>query len=169
MKNYAYILVFLFVSTFSFSQSKVGTIDVNYILSKMPELKTVNDSLNAYGTRLDKQITIEIERYQQLIDEYTKNESTYSQSALEEKQLEILTLENNINKLRQNAIQLIQLKDDDLKRPLYEKIGQSLEKVAKSGGYTQVLSLDMNSNVVYIDDQYDLTDSVLQDLGLPID
>ena len=51
-------------------------------------------------------------------------------------------------------------------QPLYNKVGQSLERVAESGGYTQVLLRD--NNVVYIDNRFDLTMAVLKDLGIEV-
>lgn len=169
MKKVLFSTFLLLATTVVFSQTKVGTIDVNYIMSKMPELQSINDSLVAYGNRLDNQINLELDLYQQKLEDYQKNMESYTQEVLQEKQLEILNLESNIAKLRQNAIQLIQIREDELSRPLYEKIGKSLQKVAQAGNYTQVLATDQNSNVVFIDDNYDLTLQVMQDLGLPLD
>lgn len=169
MKKVLFCTFLMLATTVVFSQSKVGTIDVNYIMSKMPELQSVNDSLIAYGNQLDTQINLELDLYQQKIEDYQKNVESYSEEVLQEKQLELLSLESNIAKLRQNAIQLIQIREDELSRPLYDKIGKSLQKVAQAGNYTQVLATDHNSYVVFIDDNYDLTLQVMQDLGIPLD
>lgn len=169
MKKIAFVFLFLSAYTLVQSQSKVGTVEVDYILSKMPELTVVNDSINAYGTRLDTQIQGKIDQYQKLVDAYNAGEATFTQEQIQEKQLEIYTLENEINKVRQNAIQLLQIRDNELKRPLYEKIGASMEKIAKAEKYTQIFSIDMESDLVYVDPAYDITTAILKDLGLPLD
>ncbi len=66
-------------------------------------------------------------------------------------------------------MQLIRIKEDELKRPLYQNIAQSLEKIAKAENYTQVLSLTDNNTVIYIDPNFDLTLSILKDLGISIE
>jgi len=169
MKKTALVLLFLGTYALVQSQSKVGTVEVDYILSKMPELAVVNDSINAYGTKLDVQIQGKINQYQKLIEAYNAGEGTFTQEQAQEKQVEIYTLETEINKVRQNAIQLLQIKDNELKRPLYEKIGASLQKIAKAESYTQIFSINVDSDLVYIDPNYDITNAILKDLGLPLD
>lgn len=169
MKKIALVFLLLISYTFVQSQNKVGTIDVTLILSKMPELNTVNDSIYAFGNKIDTQIQGKIDEYQKLIETYNSTESTLTQEQAQEKQVEIYTLENEITKLRQNAIQLLQLKDNELKRPLYEKIVVSMEKIAKADNYSQIFSIDMDSNLVYINPDFDITIAVLNDLGLPLD
>ena len=78
----------------------------------------------------------------------------------------ILNVETNINKFQQNAQKLITIKRDEELSPLYEKIGRSLEKVAKAQKYTQVM--ERTSNLVYIDNNFDLTLAVLNDMGIEV-
>ena len=76
--------------------------------------------------------------------------------------------ENDITKFRQNASKLLPLEQNRLLQPLYNKIGTALEEVAKAEGYTQILTVS-NSGLAYLDSNYDLTDTVLTKLGIPLD
>ena len=55
---------FLFLSITSFAQSKVGTIDIDYILTQMPELLEVQKQVEAYGKELDVDFNKKFRRVQ---------------------------------------------------------------------------------------------------------
>lgn len=77
-----------------------------------------------------------------------------------------MVMQNELGQYQQNGNQLLALRQEDFMQPLYTKVGQSLERVAEAGGYTQVLLRD--NNVVYIDNRFDLTLAVLEDLGIEV-
>lgn len=159
-------ILVLFVCVSSFAQSKVGTIDVDFIVSKMPELKTVQNVVEQYGKQLDTDLTAKITAYEALIQDYKDNESTYTLIQKKEKQDAIVAMEQDIAKFQQNGAKLIALKREDQMRPLYEKIGVSVEKIAAEQGFTQILQI--TDTVVYLDKNYDVTITVLKDMGITV-
>ncbi len=169
MKNTALLILIFFTSISGFAQSKVGTVDIDFIISKMPELPQVNENLREYGTGLEKQLQDKMTTYQNMLETYNASVDTFTPQQMQDKQSEILVLEEEITKFRQNGIQLIRLREDELKRPLYQKIGQSLEKIAKAQNYTQVLSVGDNNAVIYLDPALDLTLAIIADLGIVLE
>lgn len=161
------IILLLFVSLTTFAQSKVGTIDVDYVLSKMPEIKVIQTQVEDYGKELDADFNKKLETYNAMVQAYTDGESEFTIGQKKQKQEEILATEQDLNKFQENGTKLINLRRDELVRPLYQKIGVSLEKIARDESFTQVLQL--NGTIVYIDENYDLTDKVLTDLGIALD
>jgi outer membrane protein len=159
-------ILFIFISLSSFAQSKVGTIDIDFILSKMPELPEIQKQIEDYGKELDVDFNENLDSYNALVKAYTDGETGFSEAEKKEKQTEILTAENDLGKFQQNGTKLISIKRDDLVRPLYQKIGVALEKIAKAEGYTQVLQID--KNIVYLDNNLDLTLLVLKELGIEL-
>ncbi|MBZ0326845.1 MAG: OmpH family outer membrane protein [Altibacter sp.] len=160
-------ILFLFISFSAFSQTKVGTVDVDFILSKMPEIPSVQKQVEDYGKELDADFKKNLEAYDALVKAYTEGEAGLTIAQKKTKQEEIIAAENDLNKIQQNGSKLMNIKRDELLRPLYQKIGVSLEKIAKAEGYTQVLQLD--NSVVYADNTYDLTLTILKDLGITIE
>lgn len=148
------------------SQTKVGTIDIDYILAQMPELTSVQEAVNAYGKELNSELDKKMSAYQKLVNEYASSDVTYTINQRKTMQDSILKEEANLNKYRQNATQLIQLKRDEELQPLYNKIATSLEKVAKQEGYTQVM--ERTTTLVYIDNTFDLTLAVLKEMGIEV-
>jgi outer membrane protein len=156
----------LFICVSGFAQSKVGTIDVDFIVSKMPELKNVQTVVAQYGKQLDTDLSAKITTYEALIQDYKENETTYTLIQKKEKQDAIVASEQDITKFQQNGAKLIGLKREDQLRPLYEKIGVSVEKIAAEQGFTQLLQI--TDTVVYLDKNFDVTVAVLSDLGITI-
>ncbi len=160
-------ILFLFISVTAFAQTKVGTVDVDFILSKMPELPAVQKQIEDYGKELDEEFNKNLEAYNALVKDYTDGEAGFTIAQKKTKQEEILNAENELNKFQQNGTKLINIKRDELVRPLYQKIGVALEKVSKEESFTQVLQLD--ATIVYADNNYDLTIKVLKELGITIE
>ena len=148
------------------AQSKVGTVDVEYIISAMPELEQVRTDVTSYNDGLESQSKLKINTFQTLVDSYQQNESTYNEAIKKEKQSEIIALENDIKQFQQNSNKLIQLKQDELIQPLYQIIGDALNAVSKEEKFTQVFTI--NNNIVYLDPKMDLTIKVMKKMGLPI-
>lgn len=159
-------IAFLFLCVTGFAQSKVGTIDVDYIISQMPELSSVQKQIEDYGNGLDANLRKKLTEYQTAIDKYKTDEFSLTIKQKKGRQDSIIAMENDIQKFQQNGNQLIVLKQEEYLKPLYEKIGIALEKIAKAEGYTQVLM--RNNDVVYIDNRFDLTLAVLKELGIEI-
>ncbi len=160
-------ILFLFISVTAFAQTKVGTVDVDFILSKMPELPAIQKQIEDYGKELDTEFNKNLEAYNALVEAYTNGEAGFTIAQKKTKQEEILNAENELNKFQQNGTKLINIKRDELVRPLYQKIGVALEKVSKEESFTQVLQLD--ATIVYADNNYDLTIKVLKELGITIE
>ena len=166
MKKITLILFVLLTSLQINAQSKVGTIDVEFILSKMPQLEQVGKDVKAYNADLDKQVNVKISKYQSLIEVYKQNENTFSDTEKKTKQDEIIALEKDIQKFQQNATKLSQIKQNELLGPLYQKIGDALNVIAKENNYSQVFTID--NSIAYLDANFDITLKVMTKLGLPL-
>ena len=165
MKHLLLSLLFVF-SAVSAQESKVGTIDIDYILSLMPELSEVQEQVKAYQTELSDGYSKKLAQYEKALKDYRDNESLLTLMQKKSKEDSLVVMQNELGQYQQNGNQLLALRQEDFMQPLYTKVGQSLERVAEAGGYTQVLLRD--NNVVYIDNRFDLTLAVLKDLGIEV-
>jgi len=159
-------VLFLFISISCFAQSKVGTVNVDFVLSKMTEFPQAQKDVEAYAKELDTQFETNYKKYETMVQEYQATENTLTIKQKQAKQDSIITNENDLNSFRQNASKLISLRRDEILRPLYNKIAKAIEKVAKAGSFTQILQID--DSLVYLDDNYDITIAVLADMGITI-
>lgn len=165
IKHYFLLCVFTLFSLGLNAQSNVGTVDTDLILSKMPEFKQVQDDAQKYNAELEKDLQGKITTYQEKVADYQKNLETYSDVLKKTKEDEILKLETEIQQFRQNGTQLIQIKQQDLLRPLYEKMAKAIEEVAQANKYTQILNLG-GAELAYFDPNHDITKKVMAKLGI---
>lgn len=157
-------IAILFIGISSLAQSKVGAVDVDYILSQMPEMTTVQQQMELYGNQLDADLNKKVEEYKKLVEAYRTGEAKFSEEQKKEKQTELMELEQDIQKFQQNGVKLMDIKQQEYLKPLYQKIGNALEKIAKAQNYTQVMQT--TADVVYLDPNYDLTVPILNELGI---
>jgi len=94
---------------------------------------------------------------------------TMTQAEKTAKQQELSGLESDIAKFRNNGSQLVQLKQEELLRPLYKKIGDNVAIIAKELGYTQILNIGNNNNLAYVDPAHDITVKVLAKMGITVE
>ncbi len=155
-----------FVGLTAFAQSKVGAVDVEYILSQMPELESVQTELETYGKQLDIDLNKKVEEYRKLAETYNNEQAGYTEEQKAEKQKALMDMQTDIQKFQENGTKLMEIKQQEALKPLYEKIGNALDKIAKEQGYTQVLQT--SPDMVYLDPNYDLTVPILLELGITI-
>ncbi len=159
-------IAIFFIGISALAQSKVGAVDVEYILSKMPELQTVRTQVEAYGQQLDIDLNKKVDEYKKLAEAYKAGEATFTPEVKKEKQTELLTLDADIQKFQQNGAKLMEIKQQEGLKPLYAKIGVALEKVARAQNFTQVMQT--TQDLVFLDPNYDLTLPILAELGITV-
>lgn len=161
-------ITFLFItliSTISVAQSKTGTIDSDYIINLMPEAKVVIERSQSYGSRLDSLFSIKMKDYQTRVTDFREKEKEMGELMKKTLIQELTALEQDIKKYQENGNKLMQLKQDELMRPLYKKLNTAIDEVAKAEGFTLILTIAGNQ-YAYIDDNYDITKKVMAKLGI---
>lgn len=159
-------IAILFIGLTSFAQGKVGAVDIDYILSKMPEMENVRTQLETYGKQLDVDLNKKVDEYKKLAEAYKNGEAAFTPEEKKTKQTELLALDADIQKFQQNGAKLMEIKQQEYLQPLYKKIGEALDKVAKAQNYTQVMQT--TTDLVYLDPNFDLTLPILAELGITI-
>ena len=130
-----FAFVFLMIAPFQFthSQSKVAHIDVQKLITDMPEVITAQKELE----KLQKTYTTDI---QNTIKELQVKQQTYSADAANQSRAEELqAMQQNIQKFEQTAAQDLQKKQKDMMSPLIEKARSAIEKVAAAQGFDYVI------------------------------
>ena len=166
------MILIAFVALFSattFAQTtKVGTVDADFTLSKMPELEGAQKALKEYNDDLEKQLADKLANYDKVVKAAQDAFEGMTDAEKKAKQDELASLESDITKFRNNGTQLVQLKQNELLQPLYTKIGENVAIVAKELGYTQILNIGNNNNLAYVDPAHDITIKVLAKMGITV-
>ncbi len=173
MKKIILLLSIALIGFSSFAQTKVGTIDAEYIISQLPEMAEINEGLKQYNQELQQDLEQSITDYEVLVKDYQQNyqtdvdNATFTEEEKQTKEREIIGLENDIKGFRQKANVMMQMKRNELTQPLYEKINTAMMQVVQEENYTQILHSGGNS-LAFFAEEYDITDKVMQKLGITI-
>lgn len=161
------LIAFLTFSIFASAQTKVGTIDTDYILSQMPEMEEVNKGLEAYDKQLQKDFQSNIKQYDTLVKAYQANAESLANEARQESESKIIELEKQIKQFRQRAQVMMQMRRNELTNPLYEKIDTAMRAVIEEEKFTQILHAGGNS-LAFSAEEYDITNKVMNKMGIEI-
>lgn len=165
MKNIFIALAIIFSSSLLQAQTKVGTIDAEFILQQMSEITQVQEGVKEYNAKLQGDLETTIKNYEDLVVAYQANSATFTEEEKKSKENEIISLENDIKNFRQKASVLMQMKNNELTEPLYERINEAMRLVVAEQGYTQILNTSTNG-LAFSAAEYDITDAVIKKMGI---
>lgn len=169
MKKFVVILAITGLFAFANNaqaQIKIGYINVENVLSLMPEVGKLDSLLSRY-----QQDSIN-PQYASLIQTYQYKDSVYKDTikpppAAVKKQLEeeLPQLINTIQNWQQIVNQAMEAKQNEMLAPLYRKIYDAIRAVAKEKGYTHVINKD---NLLVAPDADDMIAAVAAKLKLTL-
>jgi len=168
MKKYLLIVLVSLVSISAFAQSKVGTVDIEFIVSNMTvDLENVQASLKTYEEELSVDLKKKMTDYESMYKAYEATAETMAAAEKKTKQDEILAIENDIVQYRKNGSQLLSIRRDELMAPVYQKIGAALDAEAKAQSYSQVMDTGSGA-LTYADPNFDITEDVMKRMGVTV-
>ncbi len=159
------IIATFFVCFATTAQTKVGTVDREFIIAKLPQLKTVQERISKYGARLDSINKTKVAEHDAAVKVFNDNIKNLSETDKKTKFTEISKLKQEISQFQKNGTTMMQLRRNDFMRPLYQKVNEIIEGIAKEKGYTQILTVSGN-NFAYLDTNHDITKLVLAKLEI---
>lgn len=165
MKKLILLFGLTLLSFSSFAQSKIGTIDAEFIVSQMPEMTEINEGLKTYNIGLQTDLDNSIKKYEGLVKSYQEESASYTEEDKKAKESEIISLENEIKGFRQKATVMIQMKRNELTDPLYQKINAAMLEIISEEGFTQIFHAGGNA-IAFSAEGYDITEKVMQKLGM---
>jgi outer membrane protein len=165
-KTITFILIGLAINTVSVAQ-KIAHIQLDSLITLMPESKKALDMAQEYGKQLEKEITAMQTEFQTKLVDYQTNAASYSDLVKKSKEEDLQMLQQRIEAFREQASQDYQKKYGELSKPIYEKAKKGIEAVAKENGYKYVLDTSTGM-VLYSEASDDILPLVKKKLdGMP--
>ena len=155
------IVVILFIGTQVSAQTKVAHIDVQALMTSMPEMKTAQEQLKKIQETYDKDYKNMVTEYQTKLQKYEQESATAGDALNETRSKEVQDMQKRIVDYRDNAQKELQQKESDIVKPIMDKVKASIQKVGKAKGYQYVI----NASDLLLADGPDLTADVKKDLG----
>ena len=165
MKKITFLALLSILTLSTIAQNKFGYINAQEILLLMPEYKAAGTELESFTKTLETQLGAMNAEYQQSGQEYQANEATYTDLVKQDKEAEILGLQQRIQAFQQNAQQSLQTKEQELLEPIMEKARKAIEDVATEGNYTYIFDRS-NGTILYAKESENVIDLVKKKLKL---
>ncbi len=163
--TFLWIIGLLFITSFSYSQSKVGHINTSDLIKLLPDYKTASTTLQTFSTELQDQIDVLVEEYTKKVESYKTLDPTTSDVVRKDKETEIMQLEDRIKAFQEEAENSALAKQKELMNPILDKVETAIKEVAEEKGYNYIL--DTSSGIVlYFDESDDITIYVKKKLGV---
>jgi outer membrane protein len=143
------------------AQAKTAHVNVSEIMAKMPAMLEAQKQLEKLSASYDTEYKTMVEEYQTKLKKYESEAATVGEKANEDRSKEVQEMQKRIVDYRDNAQKELQTKEQDITKPIYEKIKASIQKVGKAKGFQYVL----NSEGLLLADGPEITNDVKKDLG----
>ncbi len=155
-----------------FAQQNIGYVDSEAILKKLPEYATVQQRIERLTNDWESELREKRSELQDMFQTYQARELLYTKDEQTRKREEIVRTEEDIERLRMKYFGPegdLFVQEDNLMRPLQERILAAIEEVATRDGYDYVFDRQGDFLFLYARTQHDLSEKVLEELGLDAD
>lgn len=143
---------------------------VNYqeLVQLVPEADEARATLSAQNQEFQETYQSMIEEFQSKYQQYQQKASTWTAAVKESKEKELTDIQTRIQEFESTASQELQQSQNQLMAPIQQKVLETVESLAKSGGYVYVFEV---SSLLYVDDSKstDLTPAARKALNIPAD
>ncbi len=163
-------LFFLILKNNSVAQQepKTGYTNVEYIISKLPEVKKISDELEKQKKQYDIAYQDKVKDFQTKLNSYQKTGGNLPEIIKKDKEKELETLQASIQELQQNAEKDLANRQAQLVQPLYVKVYSAIQTVAEENGYKFIFNTgDSNQmrHLLVAPTDGDVSELVLKKLG----
>jgi outer membrane protein len=150
-----------------YAQAKIGYVDSQSIMQKLPEGQDAQKQLDALVAQWQGEITKMQNEWQQKYGEYDKKKLIMSDQTRAEAERELVALEKKVTDYRNQKFGPngeMFTKQNELLKPVQDRVFKAIQDVAVEENYDYVLDKSGQILLLYANDKYDLTPQVLQKL-----
>lgn len=167
MRNFSRVILFslvLFAGGLSAQTLKFGHIDVQQLVSAMPEKEVAQKAYAKVGTDMETLLTQMQKDLSEKSKEYMAQMKTLSDVVRKVKEDEIQSLNQRIQSYQQQAQENLQKEEAKLFQPIMEKARKAISDVGKEHGLLYVF--EVNGILYHSDQSIDLLPLVKTKLGI---
>ena len=157
----------ILISSFTANAQKIAHIDLDSVISIMPESKVAQQSVQEYANQLQQQVTAMQAELQTKYEEYQTKSKDMAEIVRASKEKELNDLNQRIQDFQQQAQTDYQKKSAELSKPVYEKAKKAIDQVAKDNGFKYVLDTSTGI-VIYNEPADDIYALVVKKLGITV-
>lgn len=160
--------LFLFAGL-SFAQLKIGYIDSDAVMDKMPDAQDARQRLDGMISEWQNEINKLEKEWKTKYDDYERRKLILTDASRAELESELVKLEQQIAEFREKKFgtngELFQ-KQDEIMKPIQNKVFTAIKEVAEEEELDFVFDRSGDIMLLYAKEKYDMTAKVLERLKL---
>jgi outer membrane protein len=153
----------------SMQAQRIAIVDVNTILTNMPEYTQAQDEIDVIAKAWQQEIAQEYDKVKSMYNEYQAEQVLLSSEMKNQKEEEIMNKEKEVREMQKRKFgpegELF-LKRQELVQPIQEKVFESIKAYADERGYDIVLDKSSNAGILFASDKYDRTEDIKKRLNI---
>jgi outer membrane protein len=159
--------VIVFSTAISFSQ-KIGYVDSDYILSKIPEYKAAQTEMDKTSVDWQKEIEAKYSEIDKLYKIYQAESVLLTDDMKKKRENEIINKEKEVKDLQKSRFGVdgeLFKKRMELVKPIQDKVYSAVKQVAERSGLAFIFDKAGQISMLYANNKYDKSEDVLTFMG----
>lgn len=168
MKKFLFTLVIALGSILGANAQKFALVDMDYILSSIPNYEMANEQLNQLSQRWQKEVEAVGKEAETMYQNYLSDKVFLTEEQVKKREEEIVAKEKAATELRYKYFGPegeLYKKRQTLLKPIQDDVYNAVKKVAEERGYQTVFDRASASDIVYASPRIDISNEVLAKLG----
>ncbi len=171
MRKWRYVVgtaLIAFAFSTSVSAQRIAIVDIQAVLSGMPEYQAAQQELDRIAAEWRQEIAKEYDKIRAAYNKYQAEQVLLSDQAKQERQSEIMELETQVREMQKNRFGAegdLFKKRQDLVRPIQEQVYGAIEEYADERGYDFIFDKGGATGLIFSSDEYDKTDDIKRKVG----
>lgn len=172
MKKIALLFVAVAFITMTAQAQRVAYVDINTILSSMPEYENAQRTLDQTAEKWKQEIAQEYAQIEEMYRRYQAEQVLLSDKARQQREDEIVEKEKQVRGMQQKRFgpegQLFK-KRQELVKPIQDKVYNAIQEYATDKNLDLIFDKSSGANILFANPQLDKTEDVLEKLGVKKD
>jgi len=168
MKTPYLVLILALFFVLGAQAQKFAYIDSDYVLQHMPEYAEAQARLNELSAQWQEEVEAKYESIARLEAAYRAEKVLLTEEMKKRREAEIADKRREAAELQKKKFgvegELFQ-KREELIQPVQDKMFDAIKEVARNGSYMVVFDIKNNSNMLYSNPKYNVSDKVIKEMG----
>ena len=161
-------LLFVFALPNTTQAQKFAYIDTDYVLLHLPDFAAAQQELNTYAIDWQAEIESKLDAADRLEVAYRAERVLLTKEMRQKREQEISSKRSEAKEMQKQKFgvegELFQ-KRQELIEPIQQQIFEELKGIASSSGYMVIFDKSNQSNMLYTNPKYDISDRLIKKLG----
>ena len=168
MKKILLIAVTAFAAVSAFAQPKFAHVNTTELVQLCPEMDKARETMNAASQEAQETFNDMQTEFNTKLQAYQSKGSTWTAATRESKEKELTEIQQRIQEFSQTVQAELQAQQEQLMQPIYQKVNETIQDLAKKGGYIYVFDTQA---VLFVDpaQSIDLTPDARKAMNIPAD